>query len=100
MNESQLLEQAIGALEAQRALLGDAVVNAAIAPMREKLAALRTPQPPAEQQRKHITVLFADVSGFTAMSETMDPEEVSATMNALWARLDTAITNYGGRIDK
>jgi class 3 adenylate cyclase/tetratricopeptide (TPR) repeat protein len=100
MNECEQLEQAIVALEAQRALLGDAVVDAAIAPMREKLATLSARQPGVEQQRKQITVLFADVSGFTAMSETMDPEEVCALMNALWTRLDTAITTQGGCIDK
>jgi class 3 adenylate cyclase/tetratricopeptide (TPR) repeat protein len=100
MNEREQLEQAIAALASQRAILGDAVVNAALAPMREKLAALSAQQTPAEQQRKQLTVLFADVSGFTAMSETMDPEEVSATMNALWARLDGAIIANGGRIDK
>ncbi len=100
MNEREQLEQAIAALEQQRAILGDAVVNAALAPMREKLAALQAPPPAAEQQRKQVTVLFADVSGFTAMSETMDHEEVGATMNALWTRLDGAITGHGGRIDK
>jgi class 3 adenylate cyclase len=47
-----------------------------------------------------VTVLFADVSGFTAMAETMDAEEVGETMNALWSRLDGAITTHGGRIDK
>ncbi len=100
MSERNQLEQAIAALEAQRAILGDAVLNAALAPMREKLASLQTKQPAIEQQRKQVTVLFADVSGFTAMSETMDPEEVSDTMNALWARLDAAITTHGGTIDK
>jgi class 3 adenylate cyclase/tetratricopeptide (TPR) repeat protein len=105
MTEREQLEQAITALEAQRAILGDAVVNAALAPMREKLAALTAaaappPAPRETQQRKQVTVLFADVSGFTAMSETLDPEEVSATMNALWAKLDGAIVGQGGRIDK
>jgi predicted ATPase/class 3 adenylate cyclase len=100
MNEREQLEQAITALEAQRALLGDAIVNAALAPMREKLASLIAQQTPTEQQRKQVTVLFADVSGFTAMSETMDPEEVSTTMNALWLRLDAAITSHNGTIDK
>ncbi|MGQ0604845.1 MAG: ATP-binding protein [Anaerolineales bacterium] len=107
MNERDQLEQAIAALEAQRALLGDAVVDAALAPMREKLAALSSPlraggteERATEQQRKQVTVLFADVSGFTAMSETLDAEEVTATMNALWARLDGAIHAHGGRIDK
>jgi len=100
MSEREQLEQAIVALEAQRALLGDAVVDAALAPMREKLAALQAQPPATEQQRKQVTVLFADVSGFTAMSETMDAEEVGEAMNALWARLDAAITTHGGKIDK
>jgi class 3 adenylate cyclase/tetratricopeptide (TPR) repeat protein len=94
------LEQAIAALEAQRATLGDAVVDTALAPMREKLAALEAETQAADQQRKQITVLFGDVSGFTAMSETMDAEDVTELMNALWERLDRAIAEYAGTIDK
>jgi len=101
MTEREQLEQAIAALEAQRAVLGDAVVNAALAPMREKLAALQAQSQPREaQQRKQVTVLFADVSGFTALSETMDAEEVSGLMNTLWSRLDGAIVAHSGWIDK
>ncbi|MBN1888307.1 MAG: tetratricopeptide repeat protein [Thermoflexales bacterium] len=92
------LEQTIAALEAHRALLGDLVVDTAVAPLRQQLAALQ--ERPAGDQRKMVTILFADVSGFTAMSETMDAEEVRDTMNDLWARLDGAITAQGGFIDK
>jgi predicted ATPase/class 3 adenylate cyclase len=96
MTEREQLELAITQLEAQRATLGDGVVDASIAALHEKLAALeRTPE-----QRKQATILFADVSGYTAMSETMDAEEVSEMMNALWQRLDAAIVEHGGRIDK
>ncbi len=99
--EKEHLEQAISALEAQRATLGDDVVNAALAPLRQKLLALQAQHTPSSSpQRKQVTVLFADVSGFTAMSESMDPEMVSQTMNALWQRLDTVITRHGGTIDK
>ncbi|MBN1955943.1 MAG: tetratricopeptide repeat protein [Anaerolineae bacterium] len=94
------LEQAIAALQAQRDALGEAVVEAALGPMREKLAELRAQAAPPEQKRKQVTVLFADVSGFTAMSETLDVEEVTELMNALWAWLDGAIAAHGGRIDK
>ena len=45
-------------------------------------------------------MLFADVSGFTAMSEGMDAELVADVMNDIWARLDVVITEHGGRIDK
>jgi ABC-type oligopeptide transport system substrate-binding subunit/class 3 adenylate cyclase len=96
MTEREQLEQAIVQLEAQRATLGDGVVDASIAALHEKLAALeRTPQ-----QRKQATILFADLSGYTAMSETMDAEEVGEVMNALWQRIDAAIIEHGGRIDK
>jgi len=101
VTEREQLEHAINALEAQRAILGDVVVDTAVAPLREKLAALEAQAGARErQQRKQVTVLFADVSGFTAMSERADAEEVSATMNALWSRLDTAIVDHGGLIDK
>jgi predicted ATPase/class 3 adenylate cyclase len=96
MTEREQLELAIAQLAAQRATLGDCVVDASIAALHEKLAALeRTPE-----QRKQATILFADLSGYTAMSETMDAEEVSEMMNALWQRLDAAIVEHGGRIDK
>lgn len=68
-----------------------------VAALKEKLAALDGPD---AEQRKVVTILFADVSGFTAMSEKLDAEEVRDTMNALWAKLDTCITSRGGRIDK
>jgi len=99
VTEREQLEQAIAALEAQRAILGDMAVDTSIAALREKLAAL-TPSPPVNQQRKQVTVLFADVSGFTAMSETMDAEEVSDIMNALWQDIDSVIVEHGGVIDK
>ena len=72
------LEAAIANLEAQRAVLGDQVVELALAPLRQQLADLRlaAPQSPAsalEGERKLVTVMFADISGFTAFSERNDP---------------------------
>ncbi|MCW5853643.1 MAG: hypothetical protein KIT87_26490, partial [Anaerolineae bacterium] len=61
MSEIAQLEQAIAALEAQRAILGDAIVNTALAPMREKLAALKSAHA-ATEQRKQATILFADLA--------------------------------------
>ncbi len=102
MDEREQLEQAIANIEKQRALLGDAVVDSAISAMRAKLSSLAPAPPPAEpeQQRKQVTVLFGDVSGFTAMSETMDHEDVSMVINSLWSRVDKVIIEQGGRIDK
>lgn len=93
--DREQIQKAIAAQESLRAALGDAVVDMTVAALKEKLAAA----PPAEQ-RKAVTILFADVSGFTAMSERLDAEEVRDRMNALWARLDACVTSRGGRIDK
>src|SRR5207342_1605181 len=54
----------------------------------------------SESRRRQITVLFADVSGFTALSETLDPEILAGLMNDLWDRLDAIVTGFGGRVDK
>ena len=98
MTERKELERAIAALDEQRAALGDDVVDTMVAAAREKLAVLEAQR--AVEQRKQVTVLFADISGFTAMSEMMDPEEVRDVMNAIWARLDGVIIAHGGTIDK
>lgn len=102
LEERTLLEQAIAALETRRSLLGDEIVDIAISSMREKLSeperGARFSHEP--QQRKLITVLFADVSGFTAMAETMDHEIVNSVINSLWSRVDAAIVDHSGRIDK
>ena len=80
----QQIETAIKALDTQRTILGDELVETTLAPLREKLAALRAQAQAADkQQRKLVSVLFADVSGFTALSEQMDAEDVTDLINAL-----------------
>ena len=50
--------------------------------------------------RRYITVLFTDVRGFTSLSESMSPEDVTYIMNrALTAQVE-AVRQYGGTIDK
>src|SRR5215210_5390115 len=51
--------------------------------------------------RRMCTILFADVHGFTAMSETLnDVEKVTDTMNIVFTRLTEKIVDLGGSIDK
>lgn len=50
--------------------------------------------------RRVVTVLFADVSGFTAMSEQLDPEAVTEIINQCFAALTAPIYRYGGVVDK
>ena len=68
MSEREQIEHAITALETQRAVLGDAVVDVALEPLREKLAALKSREQGQLQRLKYITVLFADVVDSTRMA--------------------------------
>lgn len=97
-NEIEKLEQAIFSLEQQRQLLGDLAVNTAIAGLRHKLEELRNQSEP--EQRKLLTILFADVSGFTSVAETMDAEDISDAIQELWNTIDAIILKHGGKIDK
>ena len=53
-----------------------------------------------QSERKTVTVLFADISGFTAMSELLDPEEVTTVMNACLQIMGDTVIAYEGYIDK
>ena len=53
-----------------------------------------------ESERRLVTVMFADISGFTAMSEKMDPEELTDIMNECFHMMEACIDEYGGTIDK
>ncbi len=52
------------------------------------------------EERRYATVLFADVQGFTALSEKYDFETLSNLIKDVWLKLDTVIEAHGGFIDK
>ncbi len=45
-------------------------------------------------------MLFADIVGFTTLSETRDPEHVKNLVDSWFARLAVDVTSHGGRVDK
>ena len=49
---------------------------------------IKTPEPSTDGERKHVTVLFSDLSGYTAMSEKMDPEEVKEIVNRIFGQIE------------
>src|SRR3981081_2661464 len=53
-----------------------------------------------EANRRTITVLFADLSGFTTMSERLDPEVMQTFQNELFEELTAAVQGFGGFVDK
>jgi class 3 adenylate cyclase len=54
----------------------------------------------AEAERKTVTVLFADLVGFTSRAERLDPEEVRAVLAPFYARLRGELERFGGTVEK
>ncbi len=54
----------------------------------------------AVKERRNVTVIFADISGFTSISERLDPEELTLLMNKCFQKLGMMIYRYEGIIDK
>jgi class 3 adenylate cyclase len=52
------------------------------------------------RERKVVTVLFADLAGFTSRAEAMDPEDVAALLDPYHARLKGELERFGGTVEK
>jgi adenylate cyclase len=53
-----------------------------------------------EGERKQVTVLFADVAGFTALSTRLDPEELHAVMDGCFRHVMEAVHRYEGTVNQ
>ncbi|HEV2685941.1 MAG TPA: adenylate/guanylate cyclase domain-containing protein [Actinomycetota bacterium] len=52
------------------------------------------------EERRVVTVLFGDLSGFTELSEARDAEEVKAIIDRAFERITDIVERYGGHVDK
>lgn len=55
---------------------------------------------PRADERRVVTIMFADIVGFTGLSEDRDPEQVKNLVDRCFALLADDITAFGGRVDK
>ena len=58
------------------------------------------PQPPAIAERRLVTVLFADLVGFTPFAEERDAEDVRDTLTRYFELASDVIGRYGGTVEK
>ena len=71
-----------------------------------RLAGVPAPPPPPaptaapDSDRRPVTVLFADLAGFTALSEGLDPEDVRAIQADLFREMSASIERYEGFVEK
>jgi adenylate cyclase len=54
----------------------------------------------ARGEKREVTVLFADLVGFTALGETLDPSVLVRVLNGYFARMSTAISLHRGHVSK
>ncbi len=57
-------------------------------------------QPQLGGERREICLLFADIRGFTTLSESLPPEEVTRLLDRYFSRMVAAIHAHGGTLDK
>ena len=53
-----------------------------------------------EGERRIVSILFADISGFTKLSEKMDHEEIRDIIDKLFKLFTSCVEKYGGYVDK
>jgi class 3 adenylate cyclase len=63
-------------------------------------AALTEQAESVQEERKVVTVLFADLVGFTSRAEQLDPEDVQALLSPYHARLRSELERFGGTVEK
>lgn len=97
--ELEKLRASITGLEAQRAVLGDAIVAPALDSLHEKIAALEAhvAAPPAEE-RRIVTILFSDIVGSTALAEKLDPEDWRGVVATIQGLAGTRIQHHDGSV--
>ena len=54
--------------------------------------------PGGRGERKLVTMLFADLAGYTALAETLDPEDVYAFLRPTMAELQAVVESFGGSV--
>src|SRR6201987_4167132 len=55
---------------------------------------------PRREERKVVTVLFADLVGFTSRAERMDPEDGRSLLAPYWEHLRDELERFGGTVEK
>src|SRR5512137_2156416 len=99
------LQASIHGLEAQRSILGDAIVDPALAVLRRELAGLEQQAaqaaiqavPPVEERRL-VSILFFDIVGSTGMAEKLDPEEWRQMVQRVHTTLGAAVSAHHGAV--
>lgn len=95
--DPEQLDASIRALEAQRAVLGDSVVDSTILSLRGQWQAA-APSSAADAELKQATVLFVDAVGSTKLSQHLDPEALGDVLDPFLTGSTEIVVRHGGRV--
>jgi len=80
--------------------ISDQIAETICPPASLSKEAIGTDTPSTTGERKHVTVLFSDLTGYTAMSEKLDPEEVKEITSRIISEISKIVGKYDGFIEK
>ena len=96
---SARLQEQNGRLEEQREFLADSISRLVSTEVMQRLVDRSEPVK-LEGEQKHCTVMFADIRGFTSLSEDMEPLAMHALLNQTFTLMVEAIATADGTVDK
>jgi class 3 adenylate cyclase/tetratricopeptide (TPR) repeat protein len=96
LGDRRRLQSALEAVAGAAAVAGGAASGGTAPVIRQETA--RKPPPTAE--RRQVTVLFADITGYTRLSTELDAEELHTVLGEFVDRADAIIRDHGGSVDK
>ncbi|HYM03125.1 MAG TPA: adenylate/guanylate cyclase domain-containing protein [Stellaceae bacterium] len=99
LTAEDLKELGVRSLGHRKRLLAAIAALSAPRPAQPSSTPLPTPPMPATERRQ-VTILFADLCGFTALSQALDPEELQRIVGRYTALVDAIVEGYGGHVDK
>ncbi|MFB9262148.1 adenylate/guanylate cyclase domain-containing protein [Bradyrhizobium erythrophlei] len=95
LTEADLKELGVASLGHRKRLLAAISELRSASPPNASQAADRT-----AGERRQVTILFADLCGFTPLSRSLDPEEIRELVALFTAQVDGIVVGYGGTVDK
>ena len=95
ITDADLKEIGVHSLGHRKRLLAEIAERSRTAP-----PSLRHAERPPAGERRQVTILFADLCGFTAISQALDPEDVRELVGRYTALVDGIVVGYGGTVDK
>lgn len=66
----------------------------------DRIGNLKTSPPSKLPERKHVTVLFSDITGYTEISEKLDPEDINQITRQLFSGINQIVKKHDGIVSK